>query len=70
MPVTWPDEKLILLYCPGRGSNTRPSARRGVNMMKVSHALNHSATAADRVPQKEKERERGREDAVFYEKGG
>ena len=29
MPVTWSDEKLILLYCPGRGSNSRPSARRG-----------------------------------------
>ena len=28
MPVTWSDEKLILLYCPGRGSNSRPSARR------------------------------------------
>ena len=29
MPVTWSDEKLILLYCPGRGSNSRPSAQRG-----------------------------------------
>ena len=29
MPVTWSDEKLILLYCPGRGSNSRPSAHRG-----------------------------------------
>ena len=28
MPVTWSDEKLILLYCPGRGSNSRPSAHR------------------------------------------
>ena len=27
MPVTgWSDEKLILLYCPGRGSNSRPSS--------------------------------------------
>ena len=26
MPVTWSDEKLILLYCPGRGSNSRPPA--------------------------------------------
>ena len=26
-------------YCPGRGSNWRPSARRSVNMIKVSHAL-------------------------------
>ena len=38
MPVTWSDEKLILL-CPGRGSNSRPSARHSVNMIKVSHAL-------------------------------
>ena len=22
MPLTWSDEKLILLYCPGRGSNS------------------------------------------------
>ena len=29
MPVTWSDEKLILLYCPGRGSNSRPPAHRG-----------------------------------------
>ena len=29
VPVTWSDEKLILLYCPGRGSNLRPSAHRG-----------------------------------------
>ena len=28
MPVTWSDEKLILLYCPGRGSNSRPHAHR------------------------------------------
>ena len=28
VPVTWPDEKLILLYCPDRGSNSRPSAHR------------------------------------------
>ena len=28
MPVTWSDEKLILLYCPDRGSNSRPSAHR------------------------------------------
>ena len=27
------------IYCPGRGSNSRPSARRSVNMIKVSHAL-------------------------------
>ena len=29
VPVTWSDEKLILLYCPGRGSNSRPSEHRG-----------------------------------------
>ena len=28
MPVTWSDEKLILLYGPGRGSNSRPPAHR------------------------------------------
>ena len=29
MPVIWSDEKLILLYyCPGRGSNSRPPAHR------------------------------------------
>ena len=28
MPVTWSNEKLILLYCPCRGSNSRPSAHR------------------------------------------
>ena len=28
MPVTWSDEKLILLYFPGRGSNSRPPAHR------------------------------------------
>ena len=30
MPVTWSDEKLILLYCPGRGSNSRPPAHRSI----------------------------------------
>ena len=39
MPVTWSDEKLILLYCPGRGSNSRPSTRRSINMIMVSYAL-------------------------------
>ena len=29
VPVTWSDEELILLYyCPGRGSNSRPPAHR------------------------------------------
>ena len=28
MLVTWSDEKLILLYSPGRGSNSRRSAHR------------------------------------------
>ena len=49
MPVTWSDEKLILLYCPGRGLNSRPPAHRSVNMIKVSYdtlRANHSATAA------------------------
>ena len=31
MPVTWSDEKLILLYCPGRGSNSRPPAHHSFN---------------------------------------
>ena len=44
--TAWSDEKLILLYCPGRGWNSRPFARRSVNMIMVSHALKHSATAA------------------------
>ena len=39
MSVTWSDEKLILLYCPGLGSNSRPSAHRSVNMINMSHAL-------------------------------
>ena len=29
VPVACSDEKLILLYCPGRRSNSRPSAHRG-----------------------------------------
>ena len=28
VPVTWSDEKLTLLYRPGRGSNSRPPAHR------------------------------------------
>ena len=28
VPVAWSDEKLIVLYFPGRGSNSRPSAHR------------------------------------------
>ena len=39
VPVTWSDEKFILLFCPGRGLNSRPPAHRGVNMIKVSYAL-------------------------------
>ena len=48
MPVTWSDEKPILLYCPGRGSNSRPPAHRSFKhaMGKVSYALTLSATAA------------------------
>ena len=45
VPVTWSDEKLILLYSPGRGSNSRPPAHRSFKNGKASHALNHSATA-------------------------
>ena len=28
VPITWSDEKPILLHCPGRGSNSRPPAHR------------------------------------------
>ena len=47
MPVTWSDEKLILLYCPGRRSNSRPSARRSFKHDQGVPRPNHSATAAD-----------------------
>ena len=47
MPVTWSDEKLILLYCPGRGSNSRPSARRSFKHDQGVLRPNHSATAAE-----------------------
>ena len=46
MPVTWSDEKLILLYCPRRGSNSRPSAHHSFKHGQGVHALTHSATAA------------------------
>ena len=46
MPVTWSDEKLILLYCPGRGLNSRPSAHRGFKHGQGVLRANHSATAA------------------------
>ena len=46
MPVTWSDEKLIQLYCPGRGSNHDLPRTVTSNMGKVSYALTHSATAA------------------------
>ena len=46
MPVTWSDEKLILLYCSGRGSNSRPSARRSFKHGQGVLRSNHSATAA------------------------
>ena len=46
MPVTWSDEELILLYCPGRGSNSRPSAHRGFKHEQGVPRPNHSATAA------------------------
>ena len=47
MTVTWSDEKLILLYCPGRGSNSRPPARRSFKHDQGVLSPNHSATAAD-----------------------
>ena len=46
VPVTWSDEKLILLYCPGRGSNSRPSARSSFKHDQGGPRPNHSATAA------------------------
>ena len=46
MPVTWSDEKLILLYCPGRGSNSRPPAHRSFKHGQGVPHPNHSATAA------------------------
>ena len=46
MPVTWSDEKLILLNCPGRGWNSRPSARRSFKHDQGVLRPNHSATAA------------------------
>ena len=46
VPVTWSDEKLILLYCPvGDRTHDLPHTVAS-NMVKVSHAFNHSATAA------------------------
>ena len=47
MPVTWSDEKLILLHCPW-GLNSRPSARRSLKHDQGEGVLraNHSATAA------------------------
>ena len=48
------DEKLILLYCLGRGSNFRPPAHVASNMVKVSHALNHSATTTVNAGEKKK----------------
>ena len=46
MPVTWSDEKLILLCCPGRDRTHDLPLTVASNMVKVSHALHHSATAA------------------------
>ena len=45
MPVTWPDEKLILLYCRGEGSNSRPSAHRSFKHDQGVLCPNHSPTA-------------------------
>ena len=46
VPVTWSDEKLILLYCPGRGSNSWPPAHRSFKHDQGVLRHNHSATAA------------------------
>ena len=46
MPVTWSDEKLILLYCPGRVRTNDLPHTVASNMGNVSYALTHSATAA------------------------
>ena len=40
------DEKLILLYCPGRDWTHDLPHTVASNMVKLSHALNHSATEA------------------------
>ena len=40
------DEKLILLYCPGRGLTHDLPHTVASNMVNGSHALNHSATEA------------------------
>ena len=47
VPVTWSDEKFILLYCPGRvGVRTHDLPHTvASNMGKVYYALTHSATA-------------------------
>ena len=60
MPVTWSDEKLIPLYCPGRGSNSRPSARRSFKHDQGVPRPNHSATARRRQKHRGTERERQR----------
>ena len=49
MPVTWLDEKLILLYSPGRDRTRDLPHTVASNMDKVSHTLHHSATAAVNV---------------------
>ena len=52
MPVTLSDEKLILYiyYIAPVGDRTHDLPHTvASNMIKVSHALNHSATAADKV---------------------
>ena len=39
LPVSWLDEKLSLLYCPGRGANPRPPAHPDFITSKESHTL-------------------------------
>ena len=43
---TGQDEKLFLLYCPGRGLNSRPPADRSFKHGQGVTRLNHSATEA------------------------
>ena len=48
--------KIFLLYCHGRGLNSRPSATIASNMVKVSNDLSQSATEEPREGQLSKPR--------------
>ena len=55
MPVTWSDEKLILLYCPGGGSNSRPSAHRSFKHgqgVTRPYSLGHGGGTRERAERK------------------